>query len=706
MPEWGMDSKALSPENKASQALELLRLEAELHDNQTSQTSLLGRAVTGVTEFLHGSGRSAGQMEDLGRQIKQELGQGNKEGAEKLAQQVSQLVETDKKALSWQAEINTYGTGMVKAAGLFLPGRSGYLMTGAAYAADNIRAGDPLSTQVLDGTLGVTKGLVLKGAFNWLGQKDWSIAGKAVSLGVASRVSELVLSRLTYLDGQSGSYSARTGIERTLSQAFAPKALASDVITFGIAHGALSELNSATGNALRNSPFWSTVSVGGVFGLASGSVDEIARQSRAGESFDLAKVAQRALLRGATDMVAAAPGGMSMSSMQARALAASRPQPLQAEKDVQTIPAVPAEGSLLKPAGNASSTLEGQTALRLGNRDAISSGQPRGNFPGATAREYQLVGGELAIAEALSRSQSAFALTRVREIGQGGKLGPEQSLLIQHMDKGSKPIASIGKQADLVASCNPSMLPEFMRAKHVLPSAQESLWLTQASGGRLKFSINQPETATSGMNQSVRLGNRSVSDLLLDPRSPERLRDMHDLAALGKEMRHFKTPAKQIIDGGADSVVVELVDGRILKITDRPWTPEWGQRTVWTPDGYRRFDAKIIGKPTTIETPDGEAKYFIQERVRTPVDISQLQPFAAMLEADGKFKFWDNDFDWHGARQLGYVDLPGAKRGIVLIDYDAVRPPHLVPKQTENAGSWWPQRYLADLSPRQNGRNR
>jgi len=186
---------------------------------------------------------------------------------------------------------------------------------------------------------------------------------------------------------------------------------------------------------------------------------------------------------------------------------------------------------------------------------------------------------------------------------------------------------------------------------------------------------------TVGEAQPVALGKSgpvSVSEILRDPSTLDKLNNkgVHDLGLYADVLKGFKTPAKRVIMGGADSVVLELADNNILKITHQIWRPEWGFRTYRNAQGQEvRFDAKIIGKPQTFDRPDGMATYYLQERAETNVRESTVPIFAHRLQQDGRWAFWDRDYT-----QLGTVPLKDGGRGLVLLDYDAVRAPHLVPK--------------------------
>lgn len=318
-----------------------------------------------------------------------------------------------------------------------------------------------------------------------------------------------------------------------------------------------------------------------------------------------------------------------------------------------------------------------------------------------------MVGNTLLVAEMMAASKQALALTRVREVTAGGELGPEQTLLIQHHDgvptrvpmtvpmtrltgdkAGGNPAQineRLAGKADLIATCNPSCLPDFLKGKHILASAQETLWLTQI-GDRLKFSTGlDKSTTTPGKLQPVALGEKSVSSLLLDPNTRDMLRhkDTHDLGLYADVLRDFKIPAKRIVDGGADSVVIELANSQILKVTNQTWNPTWGTRTFTDAQGVvHRFDAQIIGTPKLTDGPYGPANFYIQQRVITPVSKTSMDLFAHKLDQDKRYSFWDRD-----ESQLGYIDLGGGKKGLVLIDYDAVRPPHLVERNLKKRWS-------------------
>lgn len=598
----------------------------------------MGYAVSALTSLTRGN--TLKPVEQLNDQLSEAIKKGDTTAADKLAAQAKSLVDADKQAMHTDQLVTQYGSGMIKTAGLFIPSKVGYAISGIAYALDQAKPGDSVSDQLVDGGLGAVKGLGIKGSFQYLGAKDMGIAMKAVSLGVSSRVIDTALSRQTFADGKGG-YSLNAGLTRTAEQSFNPTALASDVITFGLAHSALSGINGITSGALRNSPFWSTVATGGVFGVSAGSVHEINRQHEAGEKFDLQKVLTSAALTGVTDMIAAGPGAR-MTSVRASAI--ERQQTAADRTSEKTEPI------------NVTNILQR-------------------NFPGSNSREFQLVNSDQHVVEQLRTNPSQFVLTPVREVTASGALGPQQNMLIQHLEalQGSTSKVAIVKGADLLATCNPTQLPEGLMSKHIMKTAQ-SVYVTQDQTGLLRFTDKAPTMLRPGESEPVKLD--TVSDLLLGSKTPKHIEDTHDKTAIAQAMRHFKTPVRYF-NSGVDNISFELPDRNILKITDHGWDPTWGTREFRTPEGTRPFDGPMLRKPQTIEVGDTAVTYFVQKRLFSPVTRAEIREFDRLINQDGKYQFWDNDFKMHGAKQLG-IDPDNGK--IYLIDYDAVRDPRFVPK--------------------------
>ncbi len=747
-----LDQQTSSATTEQNQALESLRRESKAHKQQNADRGLIGVAVTAVTEFWHGSAASAGKIDSLATDIAASLKAGDSKRTAELEKEAQTAILADQKALRAASQIDQYGSGLIKSVGLFMPGKYGYALTAATAALDSYKPGaqgtqskkgtdktgegngHSFLEQTVDMGLGVTKAVGLKASFAYAASHNWGIAGSAVGLGVASRVAEVTLNRSTYESG-NGHYSAGLGASRIFAASTDTSALASDAISFVVARGALGKLNQS--GALVESKMLSSVVAGGIFGASKGSSDEVIRQVKAGV-FEPGQFATHVAAGAATNMIGAAIGA---KAGEIRALNPSDRANFKAGESLVKPTAglgKPAD-VLVKPAdfsAKPTDALAKAAEGRVQHLEPATINQAQRNFPESTSREYKMVGTILPLAEMMAASKQAVAMTRVREVKAGGELGPEQTLLVQHLDGGlltgrgtgkgislgtgresdshngkatdlaanpatnlaadlaagqraGEAVAKINERlaskADLIATCNPSCLPDFLRGKHILSSAQETLWLTQI-GDRLKFSTGLDRSASpSGMLQPVALGEKSVSSLLLDPntRSMLRHKDTHDLGLYADVLRDFKIPAKRIIDGGADSVVVELSNNQILKVTNQTWNPSWGTRTFRDAQGVEhRFDARIIGTPKLTDGPYGPANFYIQERVTTPVSKTSMDLFAQKLDRDRRYSFWDRD-----ESQLGYIDLGGGKKGLVLIDYDAVRPPHLVEKNLKKRWS-------------------
>ncbi|MBU6453323.1 MAG: hypothetical protein KGS72_16190 [Cyanobacteria bacterium REEB67] len=637
-----VDTLAESVGAQASQAVELLRHESRLHQEQTAQTSLLGGALAGATEFFHHGSASGRKVDDLRRDIEADLQKGQTGEADKLAAGASALVRADQAALARRATITEVGSGVAQAAGLFMAGRKGFALAAGVAALDAIKPAshESFSAEAVDVALGIGRSVGLKAAYLGAGKLNLGMASTAVGLGVGSRFADLALNRNTYLDGSSGQYSAALGARRVFDGTTDKTALLSDVVSMALAKGALGAINRSTDGALLNSRVWSTLAVGGVFGMTKGGVDETIRQHKQGR-FDPEQLLLKTALSGAISMAGAALGGL----------------------------------------------------------PSIRSARP--NFAGSEAREYQISGANLnqPIAEILAGSRNASILTRVREVKADGKLGPEQNLLVQHGGKGIPINETLAAKADIVASCDPASLPLALRERHIMPTVENTLWMTQSPGGKLTFRAQLAEALKKstriadyaldiahpalpirgGLSTTVALGEQSVSSLLRAPGTRDLLREKntHDLGLYSEVLKDFKTPALHVIDGGADSVVVRLADNNVLKITHLDWNPEWGKRSYEDAQGNRfRFDARILGEPRTIKRPDGQATFYVQEPAITPVSAADMDTFIARLERDRRYLYTDRD-----VHQLGYTDMGNGRRGLVLLDYDAVQTPQAVQEE-------------------------
>ncbi len=614
-----------------SNALNSLRLEIAAHEKQSQSRSYLGK----VSDFIYRSDdKSLAAMETLKSDIEQANKAGDKAKVAELSKQASGIIQDDRSKRGLQDEISHYSAGFVKTAAIFARGRLGLWGAVGAYALDAMSPSTDFRSQLTDGALGGLKGGLLKSTFDFLGSKQVGIAAQGVALGTSSRLLEFGLSRKTY-EGANGQFDLVGGLGNTVRGTLDRKALVSDVVVFGLAHGLLSKTNSLTGGMVDKSAMLRTVLTGTTFGLSMGSVNEIQRQAAAGESFDLGKVVRRSLLQGAIDTVAAGPGGMQARSAAARrsAEAAGSGEPI------------------------------GDRANLLSRSDRVSD----------KPREFVVLEGQEALAKLGAGTETAGWM-RVREIlGKGGEapLGPIKSLFVQHLGKGQSINEGAAKSADLVACCHPETMPADVRGKHVLPEGSGSVWLTpDRSNSRIAFTQGtRPKDVGESFkpSEAIELRPHKTVKKVLEEQGHGDLAEL-----LSKHAKLFSSlDALTVIGQGNESVAVELApsktypDGAVLKIT----IPECGWEAGW---GKRSFDAELLSKVRELDMEGaGTAYAYVQELVTTMerYDPVMLDKFMTKL-ADTGMEFQDP-----GAvptKQIGVSDRTGE---LVLIDYSAVDRP-------------------------------
>jgi hypothetical protein len=311
------------------------------------------------------------------------------------------------------------------------------------------------------------------------------------------------------------------------------------------------------------------------------------------------------------------------------------------------------------------------------------------------------------------------ALLRVRELisdGKGSSLGPEQTLLVRHLEPGAKASAINMQGADLLASCNPALLKELglgdLQSKHMFPEAGKSQVLLQIPGSnRLRFSLTDSRITpadnaiTLGAQKTYPESGMTVSEWLRSLDMKHRMSDLHDVSLIAKAMDHYKAPIQRFLGGGNETIAFEMKDGKILRVTEKPFRSDWGSRTVEIGGKEVQFDASILGQRMQVKLGDKVVNYYEQPKGITPVSLEDLARFENAIDRDGRYVFWDNDQSSWGQSQLAYVPLlkradgilsaipvPSragmTNRGLALIDYDAVRIPGTEPKQADGRGSW------------------
>jgi hypothetical protein len=206
--------------------------------------------------------------------------------------------------------LTTYAPEALYTGTLFFPGGKAVVAAAAIGALNEVRTDESLKDGAVDAVLGSVKGAGTKLVFDKIGGFEFSktllnAPIKGVVMGSAATAINSALTRSTY--DQNGKFDLRTGLERTAQSVLSPKALAIDAATFGLASSASFGINRLTGGLLARSPGLNVMLTGGTFGIASGGINELAKQSESGNGFDIGKIASQAAIHGAIDGLAAGP---------------------------------------------------------------------------------------------------------------------------------------------------------------------------------------------------------------------------------------------------------------------------------------------------------------------------------------------------------------------------------------------------------------
>lgn len=124
-------------------------------------------------------------------------------------------------------------------------------------------------------------------------------------------------------------------------------------------------------------------------------------------------------------------------------------------------------------------------------------------------------------------------------------------------------------------------------------------------------------------NTMAKARSQSVQDAIGKIKNPE-LKELHDLNAYSKAFEGFNGRVKKSLGGGADSVVFEMMDGNILKLTTKSLPKDAGSRG---------FDQPII--ETGSRTADGvTVNYFVQPKA-TPARPGDLDAVNRVVKENG-----------------------------------------------------------------------
>lgn len=625
------ESELLNPGSSSrsgsSSDLDALRSQIERHQKEDEKRSYLGSAISFVTEMIHGKNQSLNSMETLLSRAEVLKQQGKTAELAGLSRDIGAAIKADEDSLSSASSWSRHSSSFVKSVGLFLPKAPGFFVSALTSAADSARASDSAIHQGLDLALGAGKGLALKWSFDKIGNSQMNLAGKAFLMSSSSRLAEVGLNSHNYIDSKTGNVDIPSGLWSTAKTVADPAQIVNDMALFGGTYLALRRLGIGPEFAKAN-PLLSQTLVGGGFGASGGFFGELQRQRLAGEELNVAGLLKSSLIEGGLTGAAAAIGGYRQIQLD-RALA----QKLEAVANNKV--------DELSVRGESGSSSKVRNFVAKENLDGLLE-RLRAGSP---------------------------ALLQVRELS-GGKqagLGPEKTLLVQHLEPGAKVDPRMAEQAKLVACCGVDGLAASQRGKHIFASA-EQVTLQVPGSKLLRFSLGDGPKLLPDSPALALGGGHKVSDLIRKMNMNEPFALTKDLDVFAKAMEHYQQPATRII-GGVTGLAIELQNGRILRVTDMPIDPHWGGRTLRVGDKQVRMDAKLEGLQQ-VQVGRDVISYYLQQKLQSPVSTADLKFFENLVKKDGRYSFWDNA---KGEGQLGYEPLPGGRKGIVLLDYDAVR---------------------------------
>lgn len=778
-----MESEGLKLSNESiarSGEAEMLAREIAKHQEEEKSRSYLSSVIVTLTEQFHGNKRALEHLDGLRYRAMYASLSKDSQAQESVRKDINEAIKQDKDARQSAHAWSSHTSGFIKSLGLFYPGKAGYAVSALASAADSARPEDSATRQSLDAVTGAVKGGALKFSFDKIGQSQMNLALKAGTLSLANRFAEVGLSSHTYFDKNTGKFDPGQGVMRTFNSMTDYHQLGNDLLTFGGAYLAIRRFG-ITPDLAKTNPVLAQTLTGAGFGFSGGFFSDLQMQKKLGDGFDLQSAVKSALLQMTLDGSAAAIGGARIKQMQSGFAPENQTAKPELKADLQSLkphveavlgldnrplarPKQGGSGSDIPKAKDAAATttLAAQSELartaipnfEAGSLSIAKQSQATGvslTSDGANAKLLSAIEPgspnkaskqntgirEFVVKEDVSQLLSrlreqgpnAQAILRVQEILSASqsaqKLGPERTLLIQHIEPGVKPALEKLQSADLLACCRPQLAETLgvkdIGSKHLFPDAAASAVFLQVPGSnRLRFSL--PETLKNSpfaLEPSLELGAGkqpannydaqatkpvTVSEWLRSIDTRHRMSDLHDVALIAKAMDHFKGKVGRYLGGGNETIAFELTNGMVLRVTDKPFNPDWGKRTLKLDNGQEvRFDANM-GQRQEVRIGDTTVNYYIQEKGITPVSKTDLALFNRLIDKNQRYVFWDNDMSSWGQSQLAYVPLrklpdgtltaiPLSSRanvpnkGLALIDYDAVRIIGQEPKN-QNSGSW------------------
>ncbi|HEY9784783.1 MAG TPA: hypothetical protein V6D17_05210 [Candidatus Obscuribacterales bacterium] len=316
---------ARMPDAPPPDTLEELQLQIRWHEARDDNRGLLDKGITNLIN--RGDENSLAKLKELEERAKAgQLQKGEIEAA----------VKADREALKWQDEVSHYGTGVIKAATLFLPGGRGRLkylpvfVAGGVHMVDQVRMSknDDPADIFMDATMGFAKGAGLKYTLDKVSHTSWKTWEKGAVIGSSGGFMETALNRHTYINehGQRDLNLAfkRIGGSTVLGAGTGAVTFAvGDKIFKGLSAKAASAVEARTAAEATNSALstrflkyatspsgkamFSNTGMGFSFGVTGGFTGEAIHQIQE-RKFDPVNLVVRSFLQGTTDALGGASG--------------------------------------------------------------------------------------------------------------------------------------------------------------------------------------------------------------------------------------------------------------------------------------------------------------------------------------------------------------------------------------------------------------
>lgn len=305
-----------------SARLEALEHAQRAHQARQRSQSYLQTAAAAACEIWTHAGRSGSELDNAVASAELAREDGNKKALGAILDRSESLIRDDRQALARQAQAGRLICEFVTSVPFFMRGPAGALGSALTCALAAAKPHEDAAAQVLDGTLGAARGLLLNGAYSKAASLDLSMPVAGVALGVSSRALDTALSKESYINKETGSFSPAQASVLVASETLNPRAVLTDFVIFGSTRKLLAEANKFAAGGIQKSLVWTTAGTGMVTGLTAGALTELERQHKDREKLNVARIVERGGESALVSTLAAATGGLNNSLRYGRKLVA------------------------------------------------------------------------------------------------------------------------------------------------------------------------------------------------------------------------------------------------------------------------------------------------------------------------------------------------------------------------------------------------